>query len=196
MRDAVAGYPLPETSHGPGIWRCSPLGRLRNPEPSAWRRFNQGRDNPSHLPFAIRPLPGRRQLRIPRLGTSDPRRRTGRRRSCVRPEKQGTSREVPHSITSTDICQAADALKGFVGFNRKTGPLHRAFQRRLLHGRSRRAASRPPASSSAVRVRDDVGAWAASSCRSCWEQNINERLNIGEPLLVHLRRQDLPEITA
>ncbi|ENU4053710.1 DUF2025 family protein, partial [Pseudomonas aeruginosa] len=24
------------------------------------------------------------------------------------------------SITSTDICQAADALKGFVGFNRKT----------------------------------------------------------------------------
>ncbi|HDQ7532063.1 TPA: DUF2025 family protein, partial [Pseudomonas aeruginosa] len=23
------------------------------------------------------------------------------------------------SITSTDICQAADALKGFVGFNRK-----------------------------------------------------------------------------
>ena len=25
------------------------------------------------------------------------------------------------SITSTDICQAADALKGFVGFNRKTG---------------------------------------------------------------------------
>ncbi|VTQ30704.1 Protein of uncharacterised function (DUF2025) [Pseudomonas aeruginosa] len=28
------------------------------------------------------------------------------------------------------------------------------------------------------------------------EQNINERLNIGEPLLVYLRRQDLPEITA
>ncbi|MGC3450474.1 DUF2025 family protein, partial [Pseudomonas aeruginosa] len=24
------------------------------------------------------------------------------------------------SITTTDICQAADALKGFVGFNRKT----------------------------------------------------------------------------
>ncbi|OPD69752.1 hypothetical protein AO896_30500 [Pseudomonas aeruginosa] len=43
----LTGYPLLEI-HGP--WHLALFSTLStaNPEPSAWRRFNQGRDNPSH----------------------------------------------------------------------------------------------------------------------------------------------------
>ncbi|WP_139145977.1 DUF2025 family protein, partial [Pseudomonas aeruginosa] len=45
-------------------------------------------------------------------------------------------------------------------------------------------------------VRYDVMRLSREQLQSLLEQNINERLNIGEPRLIYLRRQDLPEITA
>lgn len=100
------------------------------------------------------------------------------------------------SITSADICNAADALKGFVGFNRKLGKYIVRFSE----------------DSFGMDVPDDSitlaceFVWATRAgqlmtlSRECLqilvEQNINDRLNLSDVLLVYLRRSDLPEISA
>ncbi|MFZ6046959.1 DUF2025 family protein [Pseudomonas sp. CR3202] len=100
------------------------------------------------------------------------------------------------SITSADICNAADALEGFVGFNRKLGKYIVRFSE----------------DSFGMDVPDDSitpaceFVWAAKTgqvmtlSRECLqillEQNINDRLNFSEVLQVYLRRTDLPEISA
>lgn len=77
------------------------------------------------------------------------------------------------AITSQDICNAADQLKGFVGFHGKRG----------VH---------------IVRFSED--SFGMALCRErlalLLEQHVDDRLNIGEPLRAYLRRQDLPEIVA
>ena len=99
-------------------------------------------------------------------------------------------------ITSADICNAADALKGFVGFNRKLGKYIVRFSE----------------DSFGMDVPDDSitptceFVWAEKSgqvmslSRECLqilaEQNVNDRLNLGDVLQVYLRRTDLPEIVA
>ncbi|MDD0973506.1 DUF2025 family protein [Pseudomonas fontis] len=99
-------------------------------------------------------------------------------------------------ITSQDICAAADQLKGFVGFNHKSG----------------RHIVRFSEDSFGMDVADDS---ITPSCEFVWAtedgevmtlrrdmievllaQNVDERLNITEPLRVYLRRKDLPEIAA
>ena len=99
-------------------------------------------------------------------------------------------------ITSQLICQAADLLSGFVGFNRKTGQHIVRFSE----------------DSFGMDVADDN---ITPACEFVWqpaaretmtlkreliqlllEQNIDDRLNITEPLRVYMQRQDLPEITA
>lgn len=99
-------------------------------------------------------------------------------------------------ITSQLICQAADLLYGFVGFNRKTQQYIVRFSE----------------DSFGMDVADDN---IAPACEFVWqpaaqdtmtlkreliqlllEQNIDDRLNITEPLRVYMQRQDLPEITA
>jgi hypothetical protein len=86
---------------------------------------------------------------------------------------------VSMSITSASICAAADQLQGFVGFNAKTGRyivrscefVWRAFDGELMNlDRAR--------------------------LKLLQEQNIDDRLNISEPLRIYLRRTDLPEISA
>ncbi len=57
----LAGYPLLEI-HGPWHLALFSTRSAANPEPSAWRRFNQGRDNPSHYRSRSVLFPGRRQL--------------------------------------------------------------------------------------------------------------------------------------
>ncbi len=100
------------------------------------------------------------------------------------------------SITSTDICQAADALKGFVGFNRKTGRYIVRFSEDSFGMDVADDSITPTSEFVWSSVRDDVMRLGREQLQILLEQNINERLNIGEPLLVYLRRQDLPEITA
>ncbi|HCF3889771.1 TPA: DUF2025 family protein [Pseudomonas aeruginosa] len=100
------------------------------------------------------------------------------------------------SITSTDICQAADALKGFVGFDRKTGRYIVRFSEDSFGMDVADDSITPTSEFVWSSVRDDVMRLGREQLQILLEQNINERLNIGEPLLVYLRRQDLPEITA
>ncbi|CAD5109801.1 DUF2025 family protein [Zestomonas carbonaria] len=100
------------------------------------------------------------------------------------------------SITSTDICQAADALQGFVGFNRKTGRYIVRFSEDSF-GMDVAEDSIVPASEFVWREQSTgVMALAREHLRVLLELNINDRLNVGEPLLVYMRREDLPEILA
>ena len=99
-------------------------------------------------------------------------------------------------ITSELICQAADQLKGFVGFNRKTGRYIVRFSE----------------DSFGMDVADDA---IIPTCEFVWalgtgptmslsreliqlllDQNIDDRINITEPLRVYMRRDDIPEISA
>ncbi|VVO33545.1 DUF2025 family protein [Pseudomonas fluorescens] len=99
-------------------------------------------------------------------------------------------------ITSELICQAADQLKGFVGFNRKTGQHIVRFSE----------------DSFGMDVADDA---IIPTCEFVWQpgihhtmtlkreliqllldQNIDDRINITEPLRVYMRREDVPEISA
>jgi hypothetical protein len=100
------------------------------------------------------------------------------------------------SITSASICEAADQLQGFVGFN----------------GRTAQHIVRFSEDSFGLDVPQDS---ITPSCEFVWcagpeqlmtlkreriqlllDLRIDERLNIGEPLRVYMHRQDLPEITA
>ena len=99
-------------------------------------------------------------------------------------------------ITSQLICQAADLLNGFVGFNRKTGEHIVRFSE----------------DSFGMDVADDnitptsEFVWQAGAADTMTlkreliqlllDQNIDDRLNITEPLRVYMRRQDVPEISA
>ncbi|AIZ31992.1 DUF2025 family protein [Pseudomonas parafulva] len=100
------------------------------------------------------------------------------------------------AITSQDICSAADQLKGFVGFHRKRGAYIVRF--------SEDAFGMDVADDSIVPCAEFV--WQPASgqrmalCRErlalLLAQHVDDRLNIGEPLRVYLRRTDLPEIVA
>ena len=100
------------------------------------------------------------------------------------------------SITSASICEAADQLQGFVGFNPRIGQHIVRFSD----------------DSFGLDVPQDS---ITPSCEFVWgtgqaqlmtlkrerlqlllDLRIDERLNIGEPLRVYMQRQDLPEITA
>lgn len=100
------------------------------------------------------------------------------------------------SITSATICAAADQLQGLVGYNAKTGQYIVRFSE----------------DSFGKDVPDDR---IVPACEFVWkpllgnlmtlsrerlqlliDQNVDDRLQISEPLRLYLRRQDLPEIQA
>lgn len=83
------------------------------------------------------------------------------------------------SITSTDICQAADALKGFVGFNRKTGRYIVRFSEDSFGMDVADDSITPTSEFVWSSVRDDVMRLGREQLQILLEQNINERLNIG-----------------
>ncbi|MBU6957589.1 DUF2025 family protein [Pseudomonas sp. CVAP len=99
-------------------------------------------------------------------------------------------------ITSELICQAADQLNGFVGFNRKTA--------RYIVRFSEDAFGMDVADDAIIAASEFV--WAPEDgqamtlkrelIRLLLEQNIDDRINITEPLRVYMRREDLPEISA
>ena len=100
------------------------------------------------------------------------------------------------SITSASICAAADALSGFVGFNHKSGQHIVRFSEDSF-GLDVDAASISPCSEFVWRrLEGDLMSLDRSRLGLLLQQNIDERLNITEPLRVYQRRQDLPEIQA
>ncbi len=100
------------------------------------------------------------------------------------------------SITSTHICTAADALQGFVGFNGKTGQHIVRFSEDSF-GLDVAAESIVPTCEFVwTPITDEVMSLSREHLQLLVEQNIDERLNIGEPLHVYLRRNDLPPIKA
>ena len=100
------------------------------------------------------------------------------------------------SITSTQICQAADQLQGFVGFNAKTGQYLLRFSEDSF-GLDVPAETITP-TSEYVWQAYDASLMRLDRLRLAWlqEQRIDDRVNLSEPLRVYLRRSDLPEIRA
>ncbi|WP_276487080.1 DUF2025 family protein [Ectopseudomonas mendocina] len=100
------------------------------------------------------------------------------------------------SITSNQICEAADQLQGFVGFNAKTGQYLLRFSEDSF-GLDVPAETITP-TCEYVWSQDQDALMRLDRQRLDWlqEQNIDERVNITEPLRVYLRRSDLPEIRA
>ncbi|MBM6446737.1 DUF2025 family protein [Pseudomonas mohnii] len=99
-------------------------------------------------------------------------------------------------ITSQLICQAADQLKGFVGLNRKTG--------RYIVRFSEDAFGMDVADDGIIPASEFV--WASGPEQAMTlkreliqlllDQNIDDRINITEPLRVYMQRREVPEILA
>lgn len=99
-------------------------------------------------------------------------------------------------ITSQLICQAADQLKGFVGLNRKTGQYIVRF--------SEDSFGMDVADDGIIPTSEFV--WAAQDDQTMTlkrdliqlllDQNIDDRINITEPLRVYMHRREVPEIAA
>ena len=99
-------------------------------------------------------------------------------------------------ITSQLICQAADQLNGFVGLNRKTGHYLVRF--------SEDSFGMDVADDGIIPVSEFV--WVAGPgqvmtlkrelIQLLLDQNIDDRINITEPLRVYMNRREVPEISA
>ncbi|MFK3820078.1 DUF2025 family protein [Pseudomonas sp. NPDC089407] len=100
------------------------------------------------------------------------------------------------AITSQDICNAADQLKGFVGFHGKRG-VHIVRFSEDAFGMDVADDSITPCNEFVWRPEQGP---RMALCRErlalLLEQHVDDRLNIGEPLRAYLRRSDLPEIVA
>lgn len=99
-------------------------------------------------------------------------------------------------ITSQLICQAADLLNGFVGFNRKTA--------RHIVRFSEDSFGMDVADDSITPTHEFVWQPGESDTMTLkreliqllLDQHVDDRLNITEPLRVYMQRQDVPEISA
>ena len=99
-------------------------------------------------------------------------------------------------ITSQLICQAADLLNGFVGFNRKTA--------RHIVRFSEDSFGMDVADDSITPTHEFV--WQSGEADTMTlkreliqlllDQHVDDRLNITEPLRIYMQRQDVPEISA
>ena len=98
--------------------------------------------------------------------------------------------------TSSAICEAADQLAGFVGYHHKAG--------RHIVRFSEDSFGMDVADDGIIPTSEFV--WAADSeqgmtlkrelIQLLLDQNIDDRINITEPLRVYMNRQDVPEIAA
>ncbi|MNG24047.1 hypothetical protein D3C84_1087250 [compost metagenome] len=100
------------------------------------------------------------------------------------------------SITSADICAAADALQGFVGFNEKTGQHIVRFSEDSF-GLDVPGESITPTSEFVwAHLPGGLMRLSRERLRLLAAQNIDERLQLGEARHLYLRRSDLREISA
>lgn len=99
-------------------------------------------------------------------------------------------------ITSQDICAAADQLQGFVGFHRKLDKHIVRFSEDAF-GMDVADDSITPSSEFVWQEGDgSIMTLSRALIEILVSQNVDDRLNISEPLRVYLRRRDLPEIAA
>ncbi len=98
--------------------------------------------------------------------------------------------------TSTFICQAADQLKGFVGLNRKTGQYIVRFSEDAFGMDVADDGIIPTCEFVWAPVADGTMALSRERIQLLLDQNIDDRINLCEPLRVYMARSDLPEIVA
>lgn len=99
-------------------------------------------------------------------------------------------------ITSASICEAAERLHGFVGFNAKTGRHIVRFSEDSF-GLDVPAHSITPACEFVWQAEGGARmTLRRERIQLLLDLRIDERLNIGEALRVYMRRRDLPEISA
>jgi len=99
-------------------------------------------------------------------------------------------------ITSQLICQSADLLNGFVGFNRKTEQHIVRFSEDSF-GMDVADDNITPTSEFVWQPgAQDTMILKRELIQLLIDQNIDDRLNITEPLRVYMQRQDVPEIMA
>ncbi|MBC3364587.1 DUF2025 family protein [Pseudomonas sp. SWRI154] len=98
--------------------------------------------------------------------------------------------------TSTLICQAADQLKGFVGLNRKTGQYIVRFSEDSFGMDVADDGIIPTSEFVWTPAADDTLTLKREWIQLLLDQNIDDRINITEPLRVYMARSDLPEILA
>ncbi|CAI8849666.1 DUF2025 family protein [Pseudomonas serboccidentalis] len=99
-------------------------------------------------------------------------------------------------ITSQLICQAADDLKGFVGLNRKTGQYIVRFSEDSFGMDVADDGIIPTCEFVWVAVSDTTMTLKRELIQLLLDQNIDDRINITEPLRVYMSKVEVPEIVA
>jgi hypothetical protein len=100
------------------------------------------------------------------------------------------------SITSSSICAAADALQGLVGYNSKHDRHIVRFSEDSFGLDVTEDSIQPCAEFVWLPLKGALMTLSRARLGLLLEQNIDDRLNISEPLRVYLHRSDLPEIIA
>lgn len=99
-------------------------------------------------------------------------------------------------ITSQLICQAADDLKGFVGLNRKTGQYIVRFSEDSFGMDVADDGIIPTSEFVWSAVSDTTMTLKRELIQLLLDQNIDDRINITEPLRVYMNKPEVPEIVA
>ncbi|MFC6297438.1 DUF2025 family protein [Pseudomonas sp. CCM 7893] len=99
-------------------------------------------------------------------------------------------------ITSELICQAADQLKGFVGLNRKTGQYIVRFSEDSFGMDVADDGIIATAEFVWQPVDQQTMTLSRRRIQLLLDQNIDERINITEPLRAYMRRVEIPQISA
>ena len=100
------------------------------------------------------------------------------------------------SITSADICAAADQLNGFVGFNAKAGHYIVRFSEDAFGMDVADDGIIPTAEFVWLPAADHTMTLCRARLQLLLDQNIDERINITEPLRVYMHRVEIPQISA
>ena len=99
-------------------------------------------------------------------------------------------------ITSQLICQAADQLNGFVGLNRKTGHYIVRFSEDAFGMDVADDGIIPTSEFVWANGPEQTMTLSRERIQLLLEQNIDDRINISEPLRVYMSKRDVPEIVA
>ena len=100
------------------------------------------------------------------------------------------------SITSADICAAADQLNGFVGFNAKAGHYIVRFSEDSFGMDVADDGIIPTAEFVWLPAPEQTMTLSRERIQLLLDQNIDDRINISEPLRVYMRRVEIAQISA
>lgn len=100
------------------------------------------------------------------------------------------------TIKSADICAAVDQLKGLVGFNHKTQQYIVRFSEDSFGMDVDEASISLACEFVWCALEGGLMTLKRERLQILLDQHVSDRLQISEPLLVYMQRQDLPEIVA